>query len=131
MNRFLPRAGLAIVLPVIGLVGLARVAAAETLISTELERVADTEVRLQRVTFPADTALPKHWHPGEEFAYVIDGSITLMLDGAEPLEMTSGEAVKIPAHSLHSARAGAAGVELVIFRVHEAGQPERILVEDR
>jgi hypothetical protein len=47
----------------------------ETLLKTKLAGVEGTEVIVSRVSFPPNTSLPKHWHPGEEFAYVIEGSV--------------------------------------------------------
>ena len=49
----------------------------ENLLSSKLEGVPGTEVIVSRVDVPPDTSLPKHWHPGEEFAYVLEGSVTL------------------------------------------------------
>ena len=40
----------------------------ETLLSTQLEGVEGTEVIVSRVVMQPNTALPRHWHPGEEFA---------------------------------------------------------------
>lgn len=53
----------------------------ETLLSTQLDGVEDTEVIVSRVVIPPNTALPKHWHPGEEFAYVLEGSVILRCGG--------------------------------------------------
>lgn len=104
--------------------------AAETLINSPLARLENTEAILSHVNFEPGALLPRHWHPGEEFAYVVAGSATFMMDGSEPMEMTVGSTVMIPPGRIHSARAGADGIELVVFRVHETGQPERILIED-
>ena len=49
----------------------------ENLLAATLEGVEGNDVVVSRVTLPAHTALPKHWHPGEEFAYVIEGEVTL------------------------------------------------------
>ena len=46
----------------------------ETLLSTQLEGVQGTEVIVSRVVIPPNASLPKHWHPGEEFAYILEGS---------------------------------------------------------
>jgi hypothetical protein len=53
----------------------------ETLMRTQLEGVKNTEVILSRAFIPANSSLPKHWHPGEEFVYVLDGSVTLWQKG--------------------------------------------------
>ena len=48
----------------------------ENLLKEKLEGVAGTEVVLSKVQIPPNTSLPKHWHPGEEFAYVSDKFMT-------------------------------------------------------
>ena len=101
----------------------------ENLMKAKLEGVADTEVVVSKVQIPANTSLPKHWHPGEEFAYVIKGSVTLWQKGKEDLLINEGEAAKVPLKQIHTAKTGEQGVTLLVFRVHEEGKPERIKAE--
>ena len=101
----------------------------ETLLSTQLEGVEGTEVIVSRVVMPPNTALPQHWHPGEEFAYVLNGSTILRRDGKPDLTVLEGELVKIPLKEIHSAVTTEQGATILVFRVHEHGKPERILVE--
>jgi quercetin dioxygenase-like cupin family protein len=101
----------------------------ETLLSAELEGVENTEVIVSRVTIPPNTTLPKHWHPGEEFAYILEGSATLWLDGESHPAVTKGAVVKVPLKRVHTAITGDEGVTILVFRVHERGQPERVLVD--
>ncbi len=101
----------------------------ETLLSAQLEVVEGTEVIVSRVVMPPNTALPKHWHPGEEFAYVLEGSCILRRDGKPDLTALKGELVKIPLKEIHSAVTTDQGATILVFRVHEHGKPERILVD--
>lgn len=101
----------------------------ETLLSTQLEGAEGTEVIVSRVVMPPNTALPKHWHPGEEFAYVLEGSTILRRDGKPDLTVLKGELIKISLQEVHSAVTTDQGAEILVFRVHEHGKPERILVE--
>ena len=39
------------------------------------------KVIVGRVSIPPNTSLPKHWHPGEEFVYGIEGSVKLWQEG--------------------------------------------------
>lgn len=102
----------------------------ENLLRTTLEGVDDTEVIVSRVVIPPHTELPRHWHPGEEFAYVIDGSVTLWKDGEEDIVMHAGDVGKVPLRKVHTAITGDEGCELIVFRVHVSGEPERVLVEE-
>lgn len=101
----------------------------ETLLSAELDGVEGTEVIVSRVVIPPNTGLPRHWHPGEEFAYVLEGSTILRRDGKPDLTVTKGELVKISLKEIHSAVTTDQGAELLVFRVHEHGKPERVLVD--
>lgn len=102
----------------------------ENLLRAELEGVDGTEVIVSRVTLPPHTALPRHWHPGEEFAYVIEGSVTLWQEGKEDVTHAAGAVAKVPLKQVHTAITTDEGATILVFRVHEQGEPERVLVED-
>ena len=100
------------------------------MMEAELEGAAGTEAILSHVVLPPRFSLPRHWHPGEEFVYVLDGSVTLWQENAAETTVRAGEAIKVPHKVVHTVRTGDEGVALVVFRVHEKGQPERVLVEE-
>ena len=102
---------------------------AENLLRESIVGVEGKEIIVSRVRFPPHTDLPWHWHPGEEFFYVIEGSVTLKRRGEPDLPATQGEAQKIGPQVIHTGSTGEQGAELVIFRVHAAGEPERYLVD--
>ena len=101
----------------------------ENLLRESIAGVEGKEVIVSRVSFPPHTELPWHWHPGEEFFYVIEGSVTLKRKGFSDSYTKEGDAQKIAAEVIHTGQTGEQGAELVIFRVHSAGQPERYLVD--
>jgi quercetin dioxygenase-like cupin family protein len=100
----------------------------EDLMRCTLARVDSTEVIVSRVKLGADFELPTHFHPGEEFVYVLAGSVTLRQPGEDDITFQAGEVGRVPLEQIHSAVAGPDGVEMLAFRVHEPGKPERILV---
>ena len=102
---------------------------AENLLRESIAGVEGKEIIVSRVSFPPHTELPWHWHPGEEFFYVIEGSVTLKRRGEPDLPATQGDAQKIAPQIIHTGSTGEQGAELVIFRVHAAGEPERYLVD--
>ena len=109
--------------------------AQKNMVATELlreaiEGVPNKVVVMSRVTIPPDTQLPWHWHPGEEFFYVMEGEITLLRPDRSDQLNQKGEAGKVPAGQIHTGRSGASGVTLLITRTLDQGQPERLLVEE-
>lgn len=43
-------------------------------------------------------------HPGEEIAYVIEGTLEYKLDGREPVSLSAGQSLFIPTGVAHSAQ---------------------------
>lgn len=101
----------------------------KNILTSQLEAVEGTEVIVSHVTLPANTTLPKHWHPGEEFVYVLDGSFVLWQQDNDDVSAKTGDVVVVPLKQPHTVTTGDEGATVVAFRVHEQGQPERILVE--
>lgn len=57
-----------------------------------------------RVDFAPGAFAPMHKHPGEEIAYVIEGSLEYELDGRKPVTLKAGQSLFIPSGVAHSAR---------------------------
>ena len=103
----------------------------KTLKTTRLEMVDGVEVVMSRVQVPPDTTLPKHYHPGEEFIYVLGGSGTMWLADRGDMPLAAGDAFTVPFKAVHTFTSGPDGARILVCRVHEAGQPMRITVEDQ
>lgn len=88
------------------------------------------EVLISDVVIPAGAAVPSHYHPGEEFVYVIEGSAIHVEEGKEDEVFEAGQAFVIPPEAIHAPRGGPDGARAIVFRVHKEGQPERILTGD-
>ena len=92
-------------------------------------RVADNlEVIISNVFIPPGTAVPRHYHPGEEFLYVVQGSAVQVEEGQEDRELMAGEAYVIPPEAVHAPYGGPDGGHAIVFRLHVEGQEERYLV---
>lgn len=66
--------------------------------------VPGREVVQVRVDFDQGAVAARHAHPGEEIAYVLEGSLEYQLEGKAPITLGSGEALFIPAGTAHSAK---------------------------
>lgn len=102
---------------------------AENLLRAAITGAPDKEVIVNRVSLPPQTKLPWHWHPGEEVFYVIEGAVTLVRRGLPDVLARVGDVQKIAPKTIHTGYTGEDGAELVIFRVHAMGKPERHLVD--
>ena len=84
------------------------------------------EVIISDVVIPPNGQVPRHYHPGEEFLYLIEGSAIHVEEGKADLPLKAGDSYVIPPRAVHSPRGGPDGARAIVFRVHIAGQPERI-----
>jgi quercetin dioxygenase-like cupin family protein len=48
------------------------------------------------VEIPVGGSAPRHWHPGEELAFVVEGTFEYALDGRPPVIVKAGESLFIP-----------------------------------
>lgn len=94
-----------------------------------LETAPGLEVVTSIVELPANLRLPTHTHPGEEFAYVMEGSVHFWEQGKGEVELTAGSYAKVAVGTVHTIRTGEEPAKLIVFRVHPVGAPERIPVE--
>ena len=92
--------------------------------------VGEREVIQVRVDFARGVAFGRHSHPGAEVAYVLEGTLEYQLDGAPPVTLKTGEALFIPAGTIHAAKNVGTGnaAELATYIV-EKGKPLVVLVK--
>jgi quercetin dioxygenase-like cupin family protein len=57
-----------------------------------------------RVDFAPGAAFGMHTHPGEEVAYVLEGSLEYQFEGKPPVTLKAGDSLFIPAGTPHAAR---------------------------
>ncbi|MDW3686578.1 cupin domain-containing protein [Cupriavidus sp. CV2] len=57
-----------------------------------------------RVDFEPGTFAPKHAHPGEEIAHVLQGTLEYQLGDQPPVTLKAGDSLFIPAGTPHSAK---------------------------
>lgn len=85
------------------------------------------EVIISDVVIPPGASVPWHYHPGEEFVYVIEGSALHREAGQDDILLEAGDSYVIRPEARHSPVGGPEGARAVVFRVHVAGQAERIV----
>jgi quercetin dioxygenase-like cupin family protein len=88
------------------------------------------EVIQVRVDFDRGVAFGKHSHPCAEVAYVLEGVLEYQFEGEAPVTLKAGEALFIPAGTIHTAKNVGTGsaAELATYIV-EKGKPLVVLVK--
>jgi quercetin dioxygenase-like cupin family protein len=66
--------------------------------------VAEREVLQVRVDFEPGAVSIKHRHPGEEVAYVLEGTLEYQLEGKQPVTLKAGDTLFIPDGVAHLAK---------------------------
>ncbi len=87
----------------------------------------DREIVVSHVVIPPNTTMDRHWHPGEEFHYYLEGKVTIVIDGESSIIGTPGTVGHVPFKKMHTAVTGDQGATVLVFRVHTAGMPVRYL----
>ncbi len=67
----------------------------------------------------------KHWHAGQEIAYVLEGSLSMTMEGKPAVTFTPGDAFQQPAHQVHEGQnaSATAPVKILAFYLADKGQP--------
>jgi quercetin dioxygenase-like cupin family protein len=101
---------------------------------TDLQRhdlsVPGREVIQARVELDPGVSFPRHWHPGEEIIYVLEGSLEYQVEGKPPVTLKAGDVFFVPARAIHTAKnvGSGPGAELATYVV-EKGKPLVVLAK--
>jgi quercetin dioxygenase-like cupin family protein len=92
--------------------------------------ITGREVVQTEVTLAPGVLAPRHWHPGEEIVYMLEGELEYVIDGQPPVTLKPGEVLFIPAGAVHSARnvGKGDGTELATYLL-EKGKPAFVLAQ--
>jgi quercetin dioxygenase-like cupin family protein len=95
------------------------------LLKTAIEGMEGKEAIMYVAELAPGAAAGKHTHPGPEFAYVLDGTLTLEPQGQEPKTYKAGEVFHNAAKIVHDAKntSTTAPSKVLVFLLAEKGQP--------
>ena len=88
------------------------------------------EVIQARVELDPGVTSPRHWHPGEEIIYMLEGSLEYQIEGKQWVALKAGDVLFIPARTVHAARnvGSTPGSELATYVVQK-GKPLVVMVK--
>jgi quercetin dioxygenase-like cupin family protein len=83
-----------------------------------------------RVELGPEAPAVRHKHPGEEIIYVLEGTLEYSIDGRQPRTYRAGEALMVPAETVHSVRnVGDGPAQELATYVVEKGKAFLVVVE--
>jgi quercetin dioxygenase-like cupin family protein len=95
------------------------------LLKTVIEGMEGKEVIMYVAELAPGAAAGKHTHPGPEFAYILDGALTLEPEGQALKTYKTGEVFDNAAKIVHDAKNASATApsKVLVFLLAEKGQP--------
>ena len=90
----------------------------------DITAVQGREVVMAHVEIPAGVQSGKHTHPGEEIAYILEGSLVLEREGQPAVTLKAGDSFFVPAGLVHNGKNQGTGTAKVVSTyVVEKGKP--------
>ena len=127
---------LVLLLPLLALAGCATSPAphwqppigSNTVFDQAPEAAVDRRLIVADLRLGPDAVGVTHYHPWEEFLYVIEGRALVEIPGEPTRTLLPGQTFVIPPRIPHTPRAGPEGVRAIVVRVHNEGDPVSIPV---
>jgi len=101
------------------------------LLKTDLAGIEGKEALVLTVAAAPGAVGGKHYHPGHELAYVLEGSLILEVEGKPPATFKAGETFHIPPKVVHSGKNASTTTpyKVLVFGLFEKGQPDTTPVQ--
>ena len=101
---------------------------------SELHRVdiadaGDLEAVMGLIERSAKSIGAKHYHPGGEFGFVLEGSVTITTENEPQATLEAGDSFYQAPREWHVVSTGPEGAKTVVFRLLEKGEPMIVAVE--
>lgn len=101
------------------------------LLRTDLAGIEGKEASVSVLEFAPEAVAGKHHHPGDEFVYVLEGTLILEAEGKPPVTLKPGDTFYQPPNQVHDARNPSTTdpYKSVVFFITEKGQPFTVPVK--
>lgn len=95
------------------------------LLNTPLLGVEGKEVNILHIDVSPGFVTPKHYHPGQLFIYVVEGAVTIEVDGSAPIKLGPGDVLEEPPGKAMVGKnlSSTHGAKLVVFQIGDKGAP--------
>jgi quercetin dioxygenase-like cupin family protein len=73
----------------------------------------------------------KHYHPGDAFAYILDGTMLLEIEGGKSVTLKAGQSGSLPPRTVHDDKNASqtASLKFLVFHVAKKGDPLAVPVQ--
>lgn len=95
----------------------------------EVANAPGLEAVMGMVERSGESTSPKHYHPLGEFAFVVEGAVTIITESEPPVVIEAGESFYQPAGEWHVVATSDKGARSVVFRVVEKDKPMIVVVD--
>ena len=117
--------------------GIGQVSAAQQsvkntmLLTVDMDRAPAKEAKMWITEIAPGERTPKHYHPGDVVAYVLEGSVIHTVEGKEPVTFTAGQAFHESAKDIHwgTNPSQSIPVKLLTVQITDKGQPSTVPVK--
>ena len=101
------------------------------LLKTDLAGIEGKEGVLALVEFAPGAATQPHYHPGEEMAYLLEGTVSLEVQGKSPITFKPGDTFHQPPKQVHRVKnlSSTMPAKALAFTIAEKGQPATVPVK--
>ncbi len=95
------------------------------LLKTMLTGTVGKEVKIVHISAPPGFVSSKHFHPGYVFLYILEGAVTIKMEGDPPIKLGPGDVFKeTPGRTMVGTNLSTThGAEVVVFQIGEKGKP--------
>ncbi len=95
----------------------------------DLAETGELQVVMGLIERPSESRGAKHYHPGPELGYILEGALTFETENARQVTLVAGDTFYQPAGEWHIASTSTDGVKTVVFRVLRKGQPMIVKID--
>lgn len=101
------------------------------LLQTDLAGIEGKEAVLALVEFAPGAVTEPHYHPGEELAYLLEGTISFEAKGQPPITFKPGDSFHQPPKQVHSVKnlSSTMPAKALAFTISEKGLPLTVPVK--
>ena len=95
------------------------------LLKSPLNGVPSKEVNILHITASPGFVTARHYHPGQLFIYVLEGAVTIELDGKAPIKLAPGDVFEEPpGHPMVGKNLSSThGAKLLVLQIGDKGKP--------